>query len=46
MNEYQAKGALRRVAMNMVQNRVRQISAQSRMVTTDLLEVWEGLMSS
>ncbi|MEA2203450.1 MAG: hypothetical protein QOE77_226 [Blastocatellia bacterium] len=46
MNEYQAKGALRRVAMNMVQNRVRQISAQSRMVTTDLLEVLESLMRS
>jgi VWFA-related protein len=46
MNEYQAKGALRRVAMNMVQNRVRQISAQTRMVTTDLLEVLESLMRS
>jgi len=46
MNEYQSKGALRRVAANIVQNRVRQISAQTRMVTTDLLEVLESLMSS
>ena len=46
MNEYQSAGPLVRVAAHMVENRVRQISAQTRMVTTDMLDVLEGLMRS
>lgn len=46
MNEYQAKGALAKVAANMVKNRVRSISAQQRMVTSDLFDVLESLMRS
>ncbi|MDX6614535.1 MAG: hypothetical protein QOD75_3721 [Blastocatellia bacterium] len=46
MNEFQSKGPLRRVAANMVKNRVRQISAHSKMVTNELLEVLESLMRS
>jgi VWFA-related protein len=46
MNEFQAKGALARVAANMVKNRVRTISAQQRMNTSDLLGVLESLMRS
>jgi VWFA-related protein len=46
MNEYQSKGALMRVAANIVKNRVRQTAAQSKMTTNDLLGVLESLMQS
>jgi len=46
INEYQAQGPLLRVAANMVRNRVRQISAQSKITTNDLLGVLESLMQS
>jgi VWFA-related protein len=46
MNEYQSKGALMRVAANIVRNRVRQTAAQSKMTTSDLLGVLESLMQS
>ncbi|HEV2883984.1 MAG TPA: VWA domain-containing protein [Pyrinomonadaceae bacterium] len=46
MNEYQSKGALQRVAANIVKNRVRQVSTQSRIVNHDMLEVLESLMRS
>jgi VWFA-related protein len=46
MNEYQSKGALMRVAVNIVKNRVRQTAAQSKMTTNDLLGVLESLMQS
>ncbi len=46
MNEYQSKGALMRVAANIVRNRTRQTAAQSKMTTSDLLGVLESLMQS
>src|SRR5438270_5651767 len=46
INEYQSRGALRKVAINIVKNRVRQIATQSRAVTLDTLDVLEGLMKS
>lgn len=46
INEYQSQGPLKRVAANIVKNRVRQISTQSRAVTLDTLAVLESLMKS
>lgn len=46
INEYQSQGPLRRVAVNIVRNRVRQISAKSKIVTIELLDVLESLMRS
>ncbi|HEX8846497.1 MAG TPA: VWA domain-containing protein [Pyrinomonadaceae bacterium] len=46
INEYQAKGPLMRVAANIVKNRVRQISSQTKTVTNDVLGVLESLMQS
>lgn len=46
INEYQSKGPLMRVAANMVKNRVRQISMQSKSVTNDVLAVLGSLMQS
>ncbi len=46
MNEYQSKGALMRVAANIVRNRTRQTAAQSKMTTSDLLGVLGSLMQS
>jgi VWFA-related protein len=46
INEYQAQGPLRKVAANMVQNRVRQIASQSKATMADTLDVLESLMQS
>lgn len=46
INEYQAQGPLRRVAANMVKNRVNQITAQSKVTMANTLDVLESLMQS
>ena len=46
INEYQAQGPLRRVAANMVKNRVSQITAQSKATMANTLDVLESLMQS
>ena len=46
INEYQLKGPLVRVAVNIVKNRVRRISAQLKTTTNELLGVLESLMQS
>jgi VWFA-related protein len=46
MNEYQSKGALRRVAINIVKNRTQQVATQARTTALDTIEVLESLMTS
>lgn len=46
INEYQAKGPLIRSMVNIVRNRVRQVAAQAKLTTNDLLGVLESMMQS